>query len=33
VMDAIATAIISSAAPALYNGPRALKAELQRRKG
>jgi AhpD family alkylhydroperoxidase len=32
VMDAIATAIISSAAPALYNGPRALKAELLKRK-
>jgi len=32
VMEAIATAIISSAAPALYNGPRALKAELLKRK-
>jgi AhpD family alkylhydroperoxidase len=32
VMEAIATAIISSAAPALYNGPRALKTELLKRK-
>ena len=28
VMEMIATAIISSAAPAMYNGPKALKAEL-----
>ena len=33
VMETIATAILSSAAPAMYNGPRALKAELEKRKG
>ncbi len=32
VMEVIATAIISSAAPSMYNGPRALRAELERRK-
>jgi len=32
VMETIATAILSSAAPAIYNGPRALKAELAKRK-
>jgi AhpD family alkylhydroperoxidase len=32
VMETIATAILSSAAPAIYNGPRALKAELEKRK-
>ena len=32
VMETIATAILSSAAPAMYNGPRALKAELLKRK-
>ncbi len=32
VMEAIATAILSSAAPAMYSGPRALKAELLKRK-
>ncbi len=31
VMEAIATAILSSAAPAMYNGPRALKEELRKR--
>ena len=33
VMETIATAILSSAAPAMYSGPRALKAELEKRKG
>ena len=33
VMETIATAILSSAAPAMYNGPRALRAELEKRKG
>ena len=32
IMEVIATAILSSAAPAMYNGPRALKAELEKRK-
>jgi AhpD family alkylhydroperoxidase len=32
VMEVIATAVLSSAAPAMFNGPRALKAELERRK-
>ena len=32
VMETIATAILSSAAPAIYNGPRALKQELEKRK-
>ena len=32
VMEAIATAILSSAAPAMYNGPRALKAKLEKRR-
>jgi len=31
VMEAILTAILSSAAPAMYNGPRALKEELRKR--
>jgi len=31
IMEAIATAILSSAAPAMYNGPRALKQELKGR--
>lgn len=32
VMETIATAILSGAAPAMYAGPRALKAELEKRK-
>jgi AhpD family alkylhydroperoxidase len=32
VMEVIATAVLSSAAPAIFNGPRALKAELEKRK-
>jgi AhpD family alkylhydroperoxidase len=32
VMETIATAILSSAAPVMYSGPRALKAEIERRK-
>ena len=32
IMEVIATAILSSAAPAMFNGPRALKAELEKRK-
>jgi AhpD family alkylhydroperoxidase len=32
IMETIATAVLSSAAPAMYNGPRALKAELEKRK-
>jgi len=32
IMEAIATAILSSAAPAVSNGPRALKEELKKRK-
>ncbi|MBI5969229.1 MAG: carboxymuconolactone decarboxylase family protein [Deltaproteobacteria bacterium] len=32
IMEVIATSILSSAAPAMYNGPRALKEELKKRK-
>jgi AhpD family alkylhydroperoxidase len=32
VMEVIATAVLSSAAPAMFNGPRALKAEMEKRK-
>ena len=33
IMETIATAVLSSAAPAMYNGPRALKEELKKRGG
>jgi AhpD family alkylhydroperoxidase len=32
ILEVIATAVLSSAAPAMYGGPRALKAELMKRK-
>ena len=32
IMETIATAILSSAAPAIFNGPQVLKAELEKRK-
>jgi len=32
IMETIAVAIVSSAAPAIYNGPRALKGEMEKRK-
>jgi len=31
IMETIMTAVLSSAAPAMYNGPRALKEELKKR--
>jgi AhpD family alkylhydroperoxidase len=31
IMETIATAVLSSAAPAMYNGPRALNEELKKR--